>query len=202
LGIKTRQSDLSGWRVFTFSFKKMQNTWQPTLEDAQIRLEPLLETDREALFQVAADPLIWDQHPARRYERAVFDRYFDDSMASGGALVIRLKNTHEIIGSSRFNRVETTPRAVEIGWTFLARAHWGGPTNLRVKTLMIDHAFGVGGFEWVVFRVASINFRSQAAVQKLGARLIDPTTTPELADARADYLTFLLTRHDWGHPTR
>ncbi len=44
---------------------------QPTLEDELVRLRPLEEADSEALYEVAQDPLIWEQHPSDRYQRAV-----------------------------------------------------------------------------------------------------------------------------------
>jgi RimJ/RimL family protein N-acetyltransferase len=47
---------------------------QPTLENTWIRLRPLRAEDFEALYAVAADPLIWEQHPSRtRYQRDVFE---------------------------------------------------------------------------------------------------------------------------------
>jgi hypothetical protein len=52
---------------------------QPTLEDSLVTLRPLEESDREALYKVAQDPLIWEQHPSNRYRRAVFDDLLDHS---------------------------------------------------------------------------------------------------------------------------
>ncbi|HET8617812.1 MAG TPA: GNAT family N-acetyltransferase [Acidimicrobiales bacterium] len=72
-----------------------------------------------------------------------------------------------IIGTSHFGRYDHTRDEVEIGWTFLARSHWGGPYNGEMKRLMLRHAFR--SVDTVVFRVHSLNFRSQRAVVKLGA---------------------------------
>ena len=55
---------------------------------------------------------------------------------------------------------------VEIGWTFLARAYWGGTYNAELKRLMLDHAFRF--VERVLFVVGVTNFRSQKAVEKIG----------------------------------
>jgi RimJ/RimL family protein N-acetyltransferase len=57
---------------------------------------------------------------------------------------------------------------VEIGWTFLVRAHWGGTTNREVKRLMLEHA--LQSVDRVIFMVGVENYRSQRAVEKLGAR--------------------------------
>ena len=61
---------------------------QPTLSDARVLLRPLVADDWDALFAVAADPLIWALHPAHdRWQEAVFRGFFNDALASGGALV-------------------------------------------------------------------------------------------------------------------
>ena len=48
---------------------------QPTLQNDLIILRPLRENDFEALYEVAKDPLIWEQHPSReRYKREVYSK--------------------------------------------------------------------------------------------------------------------------------
>ena len=59
-----------------------------------------------------------------------------------------------------------------IGYSFLARAVWGGPTNRAVKALLLDHAFA-HGLDEVQFHVGNQNRRSQRAMEKLGAEKID-----------------------------
>jgi len=55
---------------------------------------------------------------------------------------------------------------IEIGWTFLARSHWGGRANRQVKRLMLDHAFTF--VDTVIFWVGDQNWRSQGAMTKIG----------------------------------
>jgi RimJ/RimL family protein N-acetyltransferase len=140
---------------------------QPTLESELLLLRPLTTADFEALYSIASDPLVWEQHPSKdRAQRPVFQQWFADALASGGALVCVDKREERIIGSSRFARRADTDE-VEIGWTFLDRSHWGGTYNGEMKRLMLDHAFGSVGT--VVFVVHTGNLRSQRAVEKLGA---------------------------------
>lgn len=154
---------------------------QPTLEGPTLRVRPMRPNDLDALYAVAADPLLWEQHPSRdRHRREVFERLFAEGLASGGALVVA---THdgEVIGSSRYDHLDPEGGRVEIGWTFLARSHWGGATNGELKRLMLDHAFGA--VDVVVFRVGLENRRSRRAVEKLGAVLVgtEPTELGEHA---------------------
>jgi len=54
---------------------------QPTLENENVRLVPLQEADFEALYEVASDPKVWEQHPNKdRWKREVFKTFFDGAM--------------------------------------------------------------------------------------------------------------------------
>ena len=142
---------------------------QPTLQSAHIRLRPLRSHDFEALYAVASDPLVWEQHPnPDRYQRPVFATYFAGAMESGGAFLIEDAATGEALGSTRFYDLSADEKSVLIGYSFLARTHWGTPTNRAVKTLLLDHAFA-HGIEEVIFHVGAHNRRSQRAMEKLGA---------------------------------
>jgi RimJ/RimL family protein N-acetyltransferase len=144
---------------------------QPYLVGDLIEVRPLRPEDWEALFAVASDPLIWEQHPASdRYQEEVFREFFRDALESGGALVVIDRQTQTIIGSSRFFGFEPGRSEIEIGWTFLARSHWGGKYNGELKRLMLDHAFRF--VESVVFLIGPTNIRSQKAVEKIGAVMI------------------------------
>jgi RimJ/RimL family protein N-acetyltransferase len=140
---------------------------QPTLDGQLVRLRPLREEDWDALFAVASDPLIWEQHPeSDRYKEEVFRRYFRGAVESGGAFAVLDAKTGAIIGSTRFHGFDSTKSEIEIGWTFLARAYWGGAYNREMKELLLRHAFQF--VENVVFLVGPQNFRSQRAVEKIG----------------------------------
>jgi N-acetyltransferase len=153
----------------------MELELQPNLSDSLVNLRPLREGDFEALYAVASDPLLWEQHPARtRYMKPVFREFFDGAIASRGALAVEDVSTQTVIGSSRYAGYSPTASEVEIGWTFLARAFWGGPYNAAVKALMLEHAFEA--VESVVFKVGENNIRSQRAVLKLGAALEGSTS--------------------------
>lgn len=146
---------------------------QPTLRGERIELRPLVPADFEALYAAASDPRIWEQHPEPdRWTRAVFQRYFDGGIQSRGAFAIIDRASGRIVGSSRYCNLRPEAREVEIGWTFLERACWGGVFNRELKTLMIDHALRF--VDRVVFVVGEHNLRSQRALQKIGARLLTP----------------------------
>lgn len=176
---------------------KMADTdQQPTLRGATLLLRPLCAADFDALYAVAADPLVWAQHPEPlRYQRDVFARnFFAGALASGSALVVIDTASGAVIGSSRYYDLDPARREVAIGYTFLARSHWGGASNREMKRLMLDHAFRWAEVVW--FHVGSNNLRSRKAVEKIGARL-DHEGHKEAGGVVHDYAFYRIDASQW-----
>lgn len=170
---------------------------QPTLEGEYVIIRPVVEADRAGMFEAAADPKVWEQHPVRdRYKQDVFNRFFDDALASGSAFTFLDRATGRIIGSSRYFGLDTALSEIEIGWTFLARDCWGGTYNRDIKRLMLDHAFRY--VETVVFWVGEHNMRSRRAMEKIGGVLRDGIFTRELS-GDDPYVVYQLSRNNWGN---
>lgn len=143
---------------------------QPCLTGELLELRPLRAEDYEELYAVAADPLIWEQHPCwDRYKPEVFEEFFRQALESRGALLVLDRKDGRVIGSSRFHGYDEDKNEVEIGWTFLAKSHWGGTYNREMKQLMLRHAFRF--VRSVIFVVGAQNFRSRRAVEKIGGVL-------------------------------
>lgn len=141
---------------------------QPTLENGLIKIQPLKPNDFETLYQIAADPLIWTQHPnPDRYQKTVFESFFKGAIESQGAFLVFDKQTGIAIGSSRFYEFDAAAQTIAIGYTFLARDHWGTTYNRALKSLMLNHAFKY--VDNVQFHIGTNNIRSQKAIEKLGA---------------------------------
>lgn len=150
---------------------------QPTLKSEILEVRPLRADDFDELFAVASDPLIWEQHPnSDRYKHDVFRKFFDEALASGGAFLVLDRKDNRVIGSSRFACYDLARSEIEIGWTFLARSHWGGIYNGELKRLMMAHAFKFVAN--VLFYIGSTNLRSQRALEKIGGVRIGTKTDP------------------------
>jgi N-acetyltransferase len=133
-----------------------------------IELLPLQEDDFEALYAVASDPLVWEQHPNKlRYQREVFQNFFEGAMQSQGAFLVRDTQTNEVVGSSRFYDFDENDNSILIGYTFIGRKFWGNGYNKALKTVMLDYAFQF--IDTVYFHIGAQNFRSQKAIEKIGA---------------------------------
>lgn len=144
---------------------------QPILENEAVVLYPLQEKDFEALYNVASDPKIWEQHPNKdRWKKEVFQTFFDGAMQSKGAFIIVDKFTAEIIGSTRFYDYNEKESSIFIGYTFYAVSYWGKGINLAVKAMMLDYVFQF--VSKVYFHIGAGNIRSQIAIGRLGSQKI------------------------------
>jgi RimJ/RimL family protein N-acetyltransferase len=143
---------------------------QPVLEGDRLILRPLVESDWDELYAVASDPGVWELHPVNtRWQEPVFRAFFAEALQEAGALVAIDRKSESIIGSSQFRGFDPAESCVEIGWTFLARSHWGGAFNRELKRLMLTHALRF--VQRVDFRVGETNLRSRRAMEKVGGKL-------------------------------
>ncbi len=170
---------------------------QPTLENDYVILLPLKPEDFESLFAVASDPTVWEQHPNKdRYKREVFQTFFEGAIQSKGAFKIIDKQTHQVIGSTRFYDYNEADKSILIGYTFYGKSYWGKGINLSVKKIMLDYIFQ---FVSVVnFHIGAGNIRSQIAITRLGAlKAGEQEITYFGEDAKLNYI-YSFTAKEWS----
>jgi len=144
---------------------------QPTLENDKAILYPLKEDDFDALYAVASDPKIWEQHPNKdRWKKEVFQTYFEGAMQSKGAFKIVDKATGKLAGSTRVYDYKADEDSIYIGYTFIATGFWGKGLNSSVKSLLLDYLFQY--VSNVDFQIGATNIRSQIAIGRIGAKKI------------------------------
>jgi RimJ/RimL family protein N-acetyltransferase len=169
---------------------------QPTLENEFVKIVPLNKNDFEVLYSIASDPLILEQHPNKdRYKREVFETFFKGAIESGGAFLVFDKQTGEAIGSSRFYDYNAENKSVLIGYTFLARSHWGSKYNPALKKLMIQYAFQF--VDSVIFHIGANNVRSQKAIERLGASKIDEIEVKYYGEESKLNFVYEIKKGDW-----
>ena len=169
---------------------------QPSLKNEHIRIQPLRDSDFETLFAVASDPLIWEQHPNKeRYRKEVFENFFAGAIESGGAFLVVDTHSNQVIGSSRYYDWKMDEKSVSIGYTFLAKDHWGTTYNHALKYLMLDHAFQY--VESVFFHIGALNIRSQKAIEKLGAKKVDEVNMAYYGELNNLNFIYRIDKADW-----
>ena len=152
------------------------------------------------MFAAGSDPKIWEVHPSPdRYTEPAFRKFFDGAVASRMGFAFVDRASGRLIGSSRYHGYDPQLSEIEIGWTFIARSHWGGATNREVKRLMLDHAFGF--VDTVIFWVGEHNWRSQGAMTKIGGIKRDGLFTRESSGAMP-YFIFEITKERYRNGGR
>ena len=171
--------------------------WQPTLEGERLLLRPLRPADRDALYAVARDPLLWEAHPDReRWQEPQFDAHFATLLDRGGSLAVTEKASGAVIGVSRFQYGSPeNGGSIEVGSTFLARSHWGGTTNREMKRLLLTHA--LRHVARVEFWAWQENARSCRALEKIGGRLLERIEQVEIAGVTYPHRVFEVTLADF-----
>lgn len=152
------------------------NPWteQPTLSGEHVTLEPLQAGDADALVRAAADGELWKlwytsvpgpNTVADYIARALADR------DAGTALPFVVRDASgQVVGSTRYFRLEPDVPRLEIGFTWYAKRAQRTPLNTQAKRLLLGHAFEVMGCAAVEFRTHSFNHASRAAIERLGAQ--------------------------------
>lgn len=153
-----------------------------------VRLQIMTQNDFTQLFEVANDSKIWDQHnDKKRCELEGFRKFFDTGIEnSENCYLIFYKN--ELAGSTRYYEYDLAKSSLKIGYTFYAKKYWGTNLNKKVKNLMLDYAFEFVGD--IFFDIWCKNYRSQRAVEKLGAKFYKKYKQREK-------LVFKLNKKDW-----
>jgi len=169
---------------------------QSILENHEIKLLPLQADDFDALYELASEPEVWEQHPNKdRWKRAVFEVFFEGAMQSQGAFKIIDKTTGKALGSTRFYDYKPEEDCIMIGYTFYGRAYWGKGINLAVKALMLNYIFQY--VSKVYFHIGAVNVRSQIAITRLGATQVAEELITYYGEQPKLNYVYALTREVW-----
>lgn len=139
-------------------------------------LEPLEPRHEQGLLAAASDPEVWRWMLSfAAQSEATFHAWLEEALAASrvgdeAAFATLDAGSGEAIGSTRYLAIRPEHRALEIGWTWLARSRWGTGANVEAKLLMLEHAFERLGCLRVEFKTDVLNTRSRAAIEALPAR--------------------------------
>ncbi len=146
----------------------------PTLVGRHVTLRPLLADDLDALVTAASVGDLWDLFYANVSLMKQPDEWFAAAMQEqdfGRARVFAVVDAGgTVVGTTRFMRIAPRHRRLEIGGTFYAKAVQRTGVNTEAKLMLLTHAFGELDCQCVQIRTDSLNLKSQAAIERLGAR--------------------------------
>ena len=146
-----------------------------TLEGHGVRLEPLDIRHESGLRTAVQDGRLWELWYTVVPEPEKMAKYIADAtagLAAGTMLpwAVRELATGDIIGTTRYHDVVAAIDRVEIGYTWYAARWQRSHVNTACKLLLMTHAFETMGCRVVGLRTDNFNFRSQRAIEALGAK--------------------------------
>lgn len=167
-----------------------------SLENEIVKILPIKSTDFDQIYEIASDPLIWEQHPIPdRYKKEIFQLFFDGAIKSKSAFLVFDFLNQKLIGSTRFYDMDFEKNKIAIGYTFLSRSHWGSNFNKTLKTLMLDFIFNA--VEEVIFHVGSENWRSKKALENIGAIKFIENQPTLYYEKEVLQDVYSIKKHDW-----
>ena len=145
------------------------------LERDGIRLEPLTDAHHDALVEAAGDGRLWElwftavppPDDMRAYIADALQSQRDGHMV---AWVVREQASGAIVGATRYHDIVPRLDRVEIGHTWYAQSRQRTGLNTTCKLLLLSHAFDTLACKVVGLRTDNFNFRSQRAIERLGAK--------------------------------
>jgi len=145
------------------------------LEGHGVRLEPLTREHHDGLAAAAQDGKLWQLYYTSVPEPEQVHAYISGALAGqerGEMLpwAVRDLKTGAIVGSTRYHDIVPAADRVEIGWTWYAQRMQRSHVNTACKLLLFEYAFESIGCKVVGLRTDNFNFRSQRAIEALGAK--------------------------------
>ena len=145
------------------------------LEGHGIRLEPLGDDHHDALVSASSDGQLWELWFTTIPPPDGMRKYIDDALRGqreGHMLpwVVREASSGEIVGSTRYHDIMSAIDRVEIGYTWYRASRQRTSVNTTCKLLLLAHAFDTLGCKVVGLRTDNFNFRSQRAIEGIGAK--------------------------------
>jgi RimJ/RimL family protein N-acetyltransferase len=146
-----------------------------TLEGRGVRLEPMGPEHEVALIEAATDGELWTLHFTSVPSPSEAKAYIATALAERdrgirSPWVVRELSSGALIGSTSYHDIVLAARRVEIGYTWYSRSWQRTHVNTACKLLLLEHAFERLGCNVVGWRTDILNTRSQAAIERLGAR--------------------------------
>jgi N-acetyltransferase len=141
----------------------------------QVILEPLACDHERGLIAAASDGSLWNLKVTVVPDPGAMSNYILTALngRSAGTVMpfaITLAANGIVVGTTRFWKIDTLNRKLEIGHTWIAQSWQRTFVNTEAKYLMLRHAFEVLGCARVQFTTDELNGRSRAAILRLGAK--------------------------------
>jgi RimJ/RimL family protein N-acetyltransferase len=183
----------------------MAGPWtdQPVLEGRHILLRPMVRGDGPAIVDAASDGKLWELFYTVVPGPESINAYLDRAEREQGwgrimPFAVIEKASGDLVGATRYMRMNAPHRRLEIGTTFYASRVQRTPINSEAKLLLLTHAFESMNCVCVQFRTDHFNFASQRAIERLGAKRDGLIRNHQIIDGRVrDTVLYSILANEW-----
>ena len=141
-----------------------------TLAANQVRLDPLALQHEAGLRQAVQDGELWKLLFTSAPAPDQVAQYIQAALNTRMAFAVVDETTGEIVGTTAFYQPDADIRRVYIGYTWYRQSAWRTRINSTCKYLLLAHAFETLDCRVVCWQTDILNTRSQAAIERLGAK--------------------------------
>lgn len=145
---------------------------EPVLIGKRVSLTPLVRADRAGLLAAVSDGQLWKLKVTTAPSAQTIDDYLARAIEGrneGHMIPFATRTGDEIVGCTRFWKIDPAHRRAEIGHTWIAASWQRSFVNTEAKLLMLRHAFETMGLIRVQFQTDELNRVSRTAILRLGA---------------------------------
>ena len=144
----------------------------PTLSSNGIILKPLMLTHANDLVQACQDGELWKINVTSVPEPDKVIDYINTAASTPDrkAFVVIDASTGKAIGSTSFHDILPFAKRLEIGYTWYAKSYWRTHVNTTCKLILLTYIFETLEYQTVGWRTDIGNYRSQQAIERLGAK--------------------------------
>ena len=144
----------------------------PTLSSNGITLKPLMLSHATDLMEACQDGELWNINETSVPEPDKVIDYINtaDSMPDRQAFVVIDESNGKAIGTTSFHDILPTSKRLEIGYTWYAKSYWRTHVNTTCKLMLLSYIFETLKYQTVGWRTDIDNYRSQQAIERLGAK--------------------------------
>jgi RimJ/RimL family protein N-acetyltransferase len=174
------------------------------LERSGIRLEPLAPRHRGEIARAAADGELWNLWFTGVPKPEETDAWLESALKGqdkGHMLpwAVRDLASGAVVGTTRYHDIIAEVDRVEIGYTWYSQSWQRTHLNTTCKLMLLTHAFDELGCKVVGLRTDNFNFRSQRAIEALGAKKdgVIRHHQPRRDGSARDTVLYSILVHEW-----
>ena len=174
------------------------------LEGHGVRLEPLSSEHHDGLAAAAAEGKLWELWFTSVPEPGQTRAYIENALngqKNGDMLpwAVRDLTSGQVVGSTRYHDIVTAADRVEIGYTWYAQRCQRSHVNTACKLLLFGYGFEKLNCKVVGLRTDNFNFRSQRAIEALGAKKdgVIRNHWPRRDGTIRDTVIYSVLAHEW-----